>query len=65
MEVKNKFFIESITFTTLKLLNAQVLKKYYTFDFLTYVAMTQVNIYHKKIVVDGSIHLHFGLEYPL
>jgi len=44
MEIKNKFFLESITCATFKTLNAQVPRKTSTFDFLTYVLRTQVNI---------------------
>jgi hypothetical protein len=43
LKIKNKFYIESITFTTFKVLNAQVQKKLSTFDFLTYAPGAQVN----------------------
>jgi len=44
MDIKNKFYIESITFTIFKILNAQVSIKTSIFGFLTYALRTQVNI---------------------
>jgi len=50
IEIKNKFYIKSITFKTFKKLNAQVPRKFSTFGFLIYAPKAQVNISQNKSI---------------
>jgi hypothetical protein len=47
IEIKNKFYIESITFVTFKTLNAQISRKTLYIWFLNLLSRAQVNIFHK------------------
>jgi len=47
IEIKNKFYIENVAFTTFKTLNARVPKKPFTSGFITYAPRAQVNIFQK------------------
>jgi len=50
IEIKNKFYIKSITFTTFKKLNAQVPRKFFTFGFLIYAPKAKLTFPKIKVL---------------